>query len=319
MPQHFSDFHRIRKRVKRSLGFGTRKPCNLSFPLSKLVVDFFDKKCPFDYMDLETSAAISDTGYADPVTLVVALIYLDRLSLRDKEYFESTNPTDLYLPALDLASKYIHDFPTYDSTHISDWADAVSMKNERLVELEWEFIKHLDWDVSIKEKDIEQGLTRLERWVTNDFIEKNDFCTYNELFHAFSSIPLAAYLSLAKQLFSFLGLTALVYTFSVFTMSSIAERLANSPSTSSESPVADVVVANLPICNVTPSSSTVILDYTLDLDENNSTTTNEQDSPAPRKDIFFVHDDDFTIEDADFSKISPMEKFPIHPFLGFIS
>ncbi|PIO58506.1 hypothetical protein TELCIR_20058, partial [Teladorsagia circumcincta] len=53
-------------------------------PPKELVVDYFNKRSPFDYISPETSASISDRGYADPCTLVVAMVYLDRLRVNDK-------------------------------------------------------------------------------------------------------------------------------------------------------------------------------------------------------------------------------------------
>ena len=49
-----------------------------------MVVNYFDRHCPFDYMRPEISANISHKGYADPCSLIVAMIYLDRLRTTDQ-------------------------------------------------------------------------------------------------------------------------------------------------------------------------------------------------------------------------------------------
>lgn len=126
-------------------------------------MDFFNKRCPFDYMRPETSASISGRGYADPCTLVVAMVYLDRLRVNNKVgfliavcslfifnhrnflqvWFESSDPTDLYLPALVVASKFLHDSDTFDRASNADWAEAANISNQHLNQLEWEFVQKM--------------------------------------------------------------------------------------------------------------------------------------------------------------------------------
>lgn len=107
------------------------------------MVDYFDKKSTFDYLEPETSTMISRCGYADPCTLVVALVYLDRLRVENKEFFESTDPASLYVPALVLASKYLHDADTYDRVSNSEWAESLNMNPEDLNTKEWNLVKML--------------------------------------------------------------------------------------------------------------------------------------------------------------------------------
>lgn len=107
------------------------------------MVDYFDKTSTFDYMEPNTSAMISKCGYADPCTLVVALVYLDRLRVQKKAFFESTDPVSLYVPALVLASKYMHDADTYDRVSNSEWAESLKMTPEDLNAKEWNLVKNL--------------------------------------------------------------------------------------------------------------------------------------------------------------------------------
>ena len=55
---------------------------------SEMIVDYFNRTSPFDYLQPETSAKISTRGYVDPCTLVVALVYLDRLRDKNKVDFK---------------------------------------------------------------------------------------------------------------------------------------------------------------------------------------------------------------------------------------
>ncbi|KAK6753765.1 hypothetical protein RB195_013012 [Necator americanus] len=222
MAPQFPDFRRVRRRIRRTLCYGAKQPHTINLPLSELVVDFFNKRSPFDYMRPETSASISGRGYADPCTLVVAMVYLDRLRVNDKVWFESSDPTDLYLPALVVASKFLHDSDTYDRVSNADWAEAANISNQHLNQLEWEFVQKMNWDVMVDQTEFDRWLSFFEHWVANDFVMKNGFCTYNEILQLSSSFPLA---SLLQAISSFFGLMTLVYTLSIVSLFSIPSTL----------------------------------------------------------------------------------------------
>ncbi|VDO18688.1 unnamed protein product [Heligmosomoides polygyrus] len=190
----------------------------VSFDSEELVVDFFNKRSPFDYMKPETSATISGRGYADPCTLVVAMVYLDRIRVKNKNWFESSDPTDLYLPSLVLASKFLHDSDTYDRASNAEWAEAANISSEHLNQLEWEFVQRLNWNVMVDQAEFDSWLRFFEYWVANDFLAKNGFCTYNELVQLSTTFPLA---SMLQALASFFGLMVFVYTFSVVSLFAI--------------------------------------------------------------------------------------------------
>ncbi|UMM36290.1 hypothetical protein L5515_008517 [Caenorhabditis briggsae] len=226
----FPDFRKIRKRMKRSLNFGSKQPAALNYPLTQLVVDYFDKKSTFDYLEPHTSAMISKNGFANPCTLVVALVYLDRLRDQNKEYFEATDPVSLYVPALVLASKYIHDTDTYDRVSNSEWAESLKMNFDELNSKEWQLVKKLDWNVAVKNEEFEKYLEKMEKWVAGSFVEKNDFMTYNELLQLSSMIPI---IDIVKQLIEFISSTSLIYCLTLALMSATMSTVSE-PSTSTD-------------------------------------------------------------------------------------
>ncbi|CAI2353224.1 unnamed protein product [Caenorhabditis sp. 36 PRJEB53466] len=259
----FPDFRKIRKRVKRSLNYGSKQPTSLNYPLSQLVVHYFDKKSTFDYLEPDTSALISKCGYADPCTLVVALVYLDRLRVNNKEFFESTDPSSLYIPALVLASKYMHDADTYDRVSNSEWAESLNMSPNDLNTKEWELITKLDWNVSVKNEEFENYLTSMEKWVAKSFIEKNEFTTYNELLQLASIVPI---IDIVKQLVEVLSSASLIYCLTLALMSTTLSTVSE-PSTSTDVAPKD---NNQTFSPVFISSRTVIepsSDFTFEFDD----------------------------------------------------
>ncbi|VDO31197.1 unnamed protein product [Onchocerca flexuosa] len=99
-------FKRLQQRLRRSLCYGSRRMKSLPFPLSELAMDYFDKHCPYDYISMDSF--ICSHGYVDACTFLVAMVYLDRMRTTDKTCFESSDPGQLYLSALIIASKYLH-------------------------------------------------------------------------------------------------------------------------------------------------------------------------------------------------------------------
>ena len=224
----FTDFRRIRKRMRRTLNYGESTANKLNLPLSEMVVDYFNRTSPFDYLQPETSAKISTRGYVDPCTLVVALVYLDRLRDKNKSYFESSDPTDLYLPALILASKFLHDTDTIDRATNSDWAKAAEFNEDRLNSLEWEFVGKLDWNLLVKPNEFEEYLKRMERWVAEDTVSRTGQFTYNELLQLTSSMPSeSSTSSFIQELLAMFGLLSLVYSFSFLSLLSTCQTIEN--------------------------------------------------------------------------------------------
>lgn len=77
-----------------------------------MVVDYFDRNCEFQCLDMQFASTLSRDAFVDPCTLLIALIYLDRLKNKRADYFleeSPCGPSELYLSALVLATKFLND------------------------------------------------------------------------------------------------------------------------------------------------------------------------------------------------------------------
>ncbi|KAF8387077.1 hypothetical protein PRIPAC_76219 [Pristionchus pacificus] len=229
MTPQLPNYKRVKQRIRRSLNFGGRAPRSLHLPLTEMMVEYFNQASPYDYLKPETSASISSCGFADTCTLVVAMCYLERLRQREKDAFEAANPTEMYLPALVLASKYLHDSDQEERVADADWADMAGMSKKELADLEWAFVKSIDWDVRVDEEEFNRRLAIIESWVASDFLAKYSFLTYNELTTLSTANGEKLRASL-RLLLSALGLSLMIYSVAVASLLTLPLAL---PSTSS--------------------------------------------------------------------------------------
>ncbi|GMS78305.1 hypothetical protein PENTCL1PPCAC_480 [Pristionchus entomophagus] len=231
MTPQLPNYKRVKQRIRRSLNFGGKAPRSLHLPLTEMMVEYFNQASPYDYLKPETSANISSCGFADTCTLVVAMCYLERLRQREKDAFEAANPTEMYLPALVLASKYLHDSDQDERVADSDWAEMAGMSRKELADLEWAFVKAIDWDVRVDEAEFERRLAMIESWVASDFLSKYSFLTYNEL-TTLSTTNAQAISSSLRTLLSALSLSLVIYSLAAASLLTLP-LVALVPSTSS--------------------------------------------------------------------------------------
>ncbi|GMR56817.1 hypothetical protein PMAYCL1PPCAC_27012, partial [Pristionchus mayeri] len=225
------NYKRIKQRIRRSLNFGGKAPRSLHLPLTEMMVEYFNQASPFDYLKPETSASISSCGFADTCTLVVAMCYLERLRQREKEAFEAANPTEMYLPALVLASKYLHDSDQEERVADSDWADMAGVSKKELAEKEWAFVKAIDWDVRVDEAEFERRLAIIESWVASDFLSKFSFLTYNEA-TTLATANSEKLRSSLRFLLSALSLSLMIYSAAIASLLTMPLVALHQPSTS---------------------------------------------------------------------------------------
>ena len=73
-------------------------------------------------LDVTRAAEITRDTCASPTSLVLALMYLDRLRSSNSKYLGSISSTDLFLVSLMVASKYLYDDGEEDEVFNEEWA-----------------------------------------------------------------------------------------------------------------------------------------------------------------------------------------------------
>ncbi|XP_020809330.1 protein CNPPD1-like [Drosophila serrata] len=149
---------------------------------------------------------------ATPCSLIMALIYLDRLNTIDPGYSCRITPHELFVVSLMISTKFYagHD----ERFFIEDWAKEGNMTEDRLKEMELEFLSAVDWNIYISNEDFFAKLNSVEKTLAEREGLRRGWLTYSELIQLLPSFEWTKFLA---NSFSVLALS---YAASVITLAS---------------------------------------------------------------------------------------------------
>jgi hypothetical protein len=188
-PQIWKDFEDTTERFRKSLYYG-RIPSSdrFSLPVTELCVANFnhlgleglEKK--LDRLSIDRAAEITRETCSSPTSLVLALLYLDRLRSSNPKYLSNISSTDLFLVSLMVASKFLHDDGEEDEVFNDEWAKSGAMEKKELNELELNFLSAIDWSIYVSSDEYEQTTQNIELAVALKQVgERGGWTTYSDL------------------------------------------------------------------------------------------------------------------------------------------
>lgn len=245
------DYATLSERVQKTLYYGpflseTLQESKSSFSLTSVVVEkfgqndtlFLEKLC-FDYAaDLSREVSLS------PCSLVLALIYLERLGDKNPNFVSSIPSSQLFLISVMVASKFLNDDGEEDEVINAEWATSAKLDLSKLNELEREFLQAIDWALFVDEDDFASALERIETRVAQREGLRRGWLTYTDLDVLAQSRLLANTWELVHRLVVNVSITCMAaYIASVVTLFGSA-----------------LVVSSLPWNSSTPTSLSTNLD-----------------------------------------------------------
>ncbi len=121
------------------------------------------RRATLDRLDVSRTAELSRSTQASPASLVVALLYLERLRATNPSYVGGgVSSPDLFLVSLMVASKFLHDDGEDEEVFNDEWAEAAGMEASELNRKEIEFLEAIGWSVFVEPKEFERMRSRVE-------------------------------------------------------------------------------------------------------------------------------------------------------------
>jgi len=157
----------LQRRLRKTLYYGKNPLTDrTSLPVTELAVELLQHAAPKELgkIDTQLASSISRKACLSPCSLMLGLIYIDRLRQKSPEYLQQVSSADLFIVAMLVASKFLHD-DGEDGVYNDEWAESAGIGTETVNELERDFLRAIDWDLLARYKEFEAKLEQLEQSV----------------------------------------------------------------------------------------------------------------------------------------------------------
>ncbi|KAH8272196.1 hypothetical protein KR018_011099, partial [Drosophila ironensis] len=206
---HHSDFI---NQIRKTLYYGVdavETDMEVSLPFAEYAAEIFSE--PHRGHSLHRLSCVAAGKIpATPCSLIMALIYLDRLNVIDPGYGCRITPQELFVVSLMISTKFYagHD----ERFYLEDWAKEGSMTEGKLKKMELDFLSAIDWNIYISNEHFFEKLSSVERALAEREGLRRGWLTYSEL------IQLLPSLSWMKFLLNSMSILTLCYAASVITL-----------------------------------------------------------------------------------------------------
>lgn len=200
-------------RIKKTLYYGSSSPTvkctKISRPLADYAAEIFSESHRGHSLSRLNFVTVGNLTVT-PCSLILAMIYLDRLNVIDPAYARRITPSELFIVSMMVSTKF---YCGYDEDiYLSAWADSGSMSVDHIKQLELEFLDAIGWKVYVSNQEFFEKLKSVERVLAKRQGLARGWLTYTELINF---IPT---LALAKHILNYSTVLALSYTASVMTI-----------------------------------------------------------------------------------------------------
>lgn len=205
------DHEEFINRIKKTLYYGspTVKCTKISRPLADYAADIFSESHRGHSLSRLNFVTVGNLTVT-PCSLILAMIYLDRLNVVDPAYARRITPSELFIVSMMVSTKF---YSGYDEdVYLSAWADSGSMSVDHIKELELEFLDAIGWRVYVSNHEFFEKLKSVEKVLAKRQGSTRGWLTYTELINFLPTM------TLAKQILNYSTVIALSYTASVMTI-----------------------------------------------------------------------------------------------------
>eukprot|EP00092_Neocalanus_flemingeri_P003301 GFUD01003533.1.p1 GENE.GFUD01003533.1~~GFUD01003533.1.p1 ORF type:complete len:489 (+),score=178.89 GFUD01003533.1:154-1620(+) len=188
IPQIFPSHSAQTSRFCKTLYYGKLPTSDRpSLPFTQLAVDQFTNVGldalgeKLGRLDMARAADISRNACAGPNSLVLSLLYLDKLRKRNPDYLTTVSSADLFLVSLMVASKFLHDDGEEDEVFNDEWASSGGIDTKELNRLELSFLSALDWRIYVDNQEFETAVEKVETDIAFKEVSERGWASYTDL------------------------------------------------------------------------------------------------------------------------------------------
>lgn len=227
----------FRNRIKKRLYYGklpkTDRP---SLPMTEVFVDALRETCPktLGFLDVTSASKISRDACMSPCSMMLGMIYIERLKKSNKGYLKSITGSELFLISMMVASKYSFDQDQDEAVFNAEWAESGDLETSEVNDLEREFLSAINWNLFVERDDFYNTLSKLEYLIACKQGRERDSWTYTDLAVILENFDLIKYLNnfttemfkvmVAVSLSYMIGVTAIAFSLSASLVISQALR-----------------------------------------------------------------------------------------------
>lgn len=176
----------LTERVRKRLYYGWEVECpmeNLSSPVADIAVELLQKAAPNPIRRLQKKYAVhvSREACISPCSMMLALVYIERLRHRNPEYLQQISSSDLFLISMMVASKYLYDEGEEEEVFNDEWAAAGKLDVQMVNTMEMNFLRAIDWGLYTHPGEFFEVLRWLEGRVAEQQGMKRGWFTYTDL------------------------------------------------------------------------------------------------------------------------------------------
>jgi len=131
-------------------------------------------------LDMIRAADITRNACAGSNSLVLALLYLDKLRKRNPDYLTTVSSADLFLVSLMVASKFLHDDGEEDEVFNDEWASSGGIDTNELNRLELSFLSALDWRIYVDSHEFQIAVAKLETNIAFKEVIQRGWASYTD-------------------------------------------------------------------------------------------------------------------------------------------
>ncbi|KAK7073284.1 Cyclin-dependent protein kinase [Halocaridina rubra] len=214
LPEYLEYAERIRKTLYYGKLPSTDRP---SLPFTGFSVEKISELCRQDgleHLDMRYASSVCYDACVTPCSLILALMYIDRLRANNPEYLSSASPSQVFIVALLVASKYLYDDGEEDEVFNDEWATSAAVSLAELNQAERDFLVAIDWNLFVDADTFLTGFKRLESDLAFREGTKRGYFTYTDLLSITQILPSSytAVINLMSHVFAvcMVGYTAAV-------------------------------------------------------------------------------------------------------------